>query len=137
MIAYPVRSLVRISVIIPLTSPQAAIYADGVLTKLENDFGGTTHSRSPKAPDEKSPFIGTWLKLEDKAEVLYREQILTIIVDADLSDNKAQLDFENKKIVVNSKNKLIRYLKTLKQQAEKILGEAVVWVTIQDIERIV
>lgn len=97
--AMPTRSaqlLVRVTIIIPLTSPEAVIYANGVLTKLEDDFSGTTHSWLPRTPKENSPFRGTWKKEEERAEIVYREQIFILTVDADVSKNKVETDFDHK-----------------------------------------
>jgi len=137
MTARSTQPLVRVTVIITLTVPQALVYASGVIAKLENDFEGTTFSRLPTSPLENSPFTGTYLQERERAEVLYREQITLVTVDADWSDNKAQTDFDGKQIAVNSRDSLILYLKTLKQSAEKVLEQDLVWITIQDVERIV
>jgi hypothetical protein len=130
-----VQPLVRITIIFPLLTPRAFIYADGVITKLENDFAGTTHSRLPKFPGESSPFIGTYLTSDSHAQHLERAEVLVITVDAALNYN-AKTDFLGEPIMVNSKDALVLYLKSLKQAGEETLGEDVLWITIQDIQRI-
>jgi hypothetical protein len=130
-----VQPLVRITIIFPLLTPKAFLYAEGVLARLENDFEGTTRSRLPK-PGEPSPFIGTYLTRGSRVERIERAEILLITVDATLSDNE-KTDFLGNQIIVNSKDALVLYLKSLKQAGEVSLGEDVLWITIQDIERII
>jgi hypothetical protein len=130
------RSYIRICISLPLASGHAAVYANGLIAKLECEFGGSTHSRLPRSPKETSPFTGTWLKPVPRAEIAYREQVFVLTVDANLEGNAVQEDFEGKARSVKSKADLIAYLRSLKRQAEAVLQQDIVWITIHDVERV-
>jgi hypothetical protein len=131
-----VQPLVRITIIFPLLTPEAFLYADGVIDKLEDDFGGTTHSRLPKFPSEPSPFVGTYRTRRSRVMNIEKAEVLVITVDAALNDDE-KTDFLRNPITVNSKDALVLYLKTLKDMVERGLGEDVLWITIHDVHRII
>lgn len=124
----------------PLTPPEAIVYANGVIKKLEDDFGGATFSRLPETQEERSPFSGTWMMELDQARpayLAYAEQIFFLVVDIDLKDNRAKTDFDGRNMQVTTRDDLVRYLKTFKNQAQGVLRQQLVWVTVHDIDQII